>query len=52
MWKQKQPSIYYQNLKNKVLFIRKKDLSVFKKKRKFRLFIAYNLSRVRLIDNY
>jgi len=33
MWKQKQTSIYYQNLKNKVLFIKKKDLSVFKKKR-------------------
>ena len=29
-----------------------KDLSTFKKKKKFRLFIAYNLGRVRLIDNY
>ena len=29
-----------------------KDLSIFKKKKKFRLFVAYNLNRIRLIDNY
>ena len=29
-----------------------KDLSIFKKKKKFRLFVAYNLGKVRLIDNY
>ena len=29
-----------------------KDLSTFKKRKKFRLFVAYNLGRVRLIDNH
>ena len=29
-----------------------KDLSISKKKNKFRLFVAYNLNKVRLIDNY
>ncbi len=29
-----------------------KDLSIFKKNKKFRLFVAYNLNRIRLIDNY
>jgi len=29
-----------------------KDLSTFKEKKKFRLFVAYNLGKVRLIDNY
>ena len=51
---------YYQNyitkkynVKIDYLEIRnEKDLSTFKKKKKFRLFVAYNLSRVRLIDNY
>ena len=29
-----------------------KDLSIFKKKKKFRLFIAYYINGVRLIDNF
>ena len=29
-----------------------KDLTVFKKNKKFRLFVAYHLSNVRLIDNF
>jgi len=29
-----------------------RDLSTFKKNKKFRLFVAYNLNKVRLIDNY
>jgi len=29
-----------------------KDLSVFKKKNKFRLFIGYYINKVRLIDNF
>ena len=29
-----------------------KDLSIFKNRKKFRLFVAYHISKVRLIDNY
>ena len=29
-----------------------KDLSIYKNKRKFRLFIAYHIQNIRLIDNY
>ena len=29
-----------------------KDLSIFKKNNKFRLFVAYYINKVRLIDNF
>ena len=41
------------NVKFEYLELRnEKDLSVFKKKNKFRLFIAYYINKVRLIDNF
>ena len=41
------------NIKLEYLELRnEKDLSVFKKKNKFRLFIAYYINKVRLIDNF
>ena len=41
------------NVKLEYLELRnEKDLSVFKKKNKFRLFIAYYINKVRLIDNF
>ena len=29
-----------------------KDLTIFKKNKKFRLFVAYHINNVRLIDNF
>jgi len=41
------------NIKLEYLELRnEKDLSVFKKKNKFKLFIAYYINKVRLIDNF
>ena len=41
------------NIKLEYLELRnEKDLSVFKKKNKFRLFISYYINKVRLIDNF
>jgi pantoate--beta-alanine ligase len=41
------------NIKLEYLELRnEKDLSVFKKKNKFRLFVAYYINKVRLIDNF
>ena len=33
-------------------FRNEKDLSILKKKNKFRLFVAYYINKVRLIDNF
>ena len=41
------------NIKLDYLELRnEKDLSIFKKKNRFRLFIAYYINKVRLIDNF
>jgi pantoate--beta-alanine ligase len=41
------------NIKLEYLELRnEKDLSVFKKKNKFRIFISYYINKVRLIDNF
>ena len=41
------------NIKLEYLELRnEKDLTIFKKKNKFRLFIAYYINKVRLIDNF
>ena len=41
------------NIKLEYLELRnEKDLSIFKKNNKFRLFVAYYINKVRLIDNF
>ena len=41
------------NIKLEYLELRnEKDLTIYKKKNKFRLFIAYYINKVRLIDNF